>query len=62
MAVTITVEGNEVIVRFSLDGDEGLSSSKKTRIVASTRGNQQIEGTDVFLGLNAYRMVKKGRA
>ncbi len=61
MPVTITVDGNEVIVRFLLDGDEGLSSSRKTRIVASTRGNQQIEGTDVFVGLNAYRLVKKSK-
>ena len=59
MPVTITLEGNEVVVRFPIDGDEGLSSSKKTRIVASTRGNQQIEGTDVFVGLNAYRPVTK---
>lgn len=59
MPVTITLEGNEVVVRFPIDGDEGLSSSKKTRIVASTRGNQQIEGTDVYVGLNAYRPLKK---
>ncbi len=61
MPVTITVEGNEVVVRFPLDGDEGLSSSRKTRIVASTRGNQPIEGTDVFVGLNAYRLVRKSK-
>jgi hypothetical protein len=35
------------------------NSSKKTRIVASTRGNQPIAGTDVYVGLNAYRMVPK---
>ena len=59
MPVSITVEGDEVVSRFRLDGDEGLSASKKTRIVASTRGNQPIEGTDVIVGLNAYRPVTK---
>lgn len=32
MAVSITVEGDEVVIRFPLTGDDGLSSSKKTRI------------------------------
>ncbi|MEZ4503088.1 MAG: hypothetical protein R3C39_10725 [Dehalococcoidia bacterium] len=59
MPVSITVEGDEVVIRFPLAGDEGLSSSKKTRIVASTRGNQLVEGTDVYVGLNAYRLVRK---
>ena len=59
MPVSIVVEGDEVVIRFRLDGDEGLSSSKKTRIVASTRGNQPVEGTDIFVGLNAYRMTRK---
>jgi hypothetical protein len=57
--VSIAVEGDEVVIRFSLSGDEGLSASKKTRIVASTRGNQPIEGTDVLVGVNAYRMVRR---
>ena len=43
----------------NFDGDEGLSSSRKTRIVASSRGNQLVPGTDVYVGLNAYRMVRK---
>lgn len=59
MPVSVTVEGDEVVIRFPLNGDEGLSSSRKTRIVASTRGNLPIEGTDVIVGLNAYRLVSK---
>ncbi len=59
MPVTITIEGDDVVIRFPLNGDEGLSASKKTRIVASTRGNQPVPGTDVIVGLNAYRTVKR---
>jgi hypothetical protein len=47
MPVSITVEGDEVVIRFRLDGDEGPSASRKTRIVAATRGNQPIDGADV---------------
>lgn len=56
--VTITVEGNEVVIRFALDGDEGLSASGKSRVVASTHGNVSIPGTYVKLGINAYVPVK----
>lgn len=59
MSVSIAVEGDEVVIRFPLNGEEGLSSSKKTRIVASSRGNQLVAGTDVYVGLNVYRMVRK---
>lgn len=34
----------------------GKSASGKTTIVATTSGNQQVDGTDgLVLGLNAYR-------
>ena len=59
MAISIEVRDGIVYIRFPLDNDEGLSSSGKTRIVASTHGNQQIETTGVFLGLNAYRPVQR---
>lgn len=54
----ILVEGDEVVIRFRKDGDEGISGSGKSRIVASTHGNQIIVGTDIMLGLNAYRKVR----
>lgn len=62
MAISIEVRDGVVYISFPLDSDEGLSASRKTRIVASTRGNQEIADTGVFLGLNAYRPVagKKG--
>ncbi len=60
-ALTISIEVRDGIayISFPLDNDEGLSSSSKTRIVASTHGNQQIGDTGVFLGLNAYRPVER---
>jgi hypothetical protein len=60
LAITIEVRDGVAYISFPLDNDEGLSSSGKTRIVASTHGNQQIGDTGVFMGLNAYRPVKKG--
>lgn len=59
MAINIEIREGIVYVSFPLDSDEGLSSSGKTRIVASTRGNQEIGDTGVFLGLNAYRPVER---
>jgi hypothetical protein len=55
IVVNVAVEGNEVVIRFALDGDEGMSSSGKSRIVASTHGNVLIPGTGIKVGLNAYK-------
>lgn len=56
--MNITVEGNEVVIRFALDGDEGISATGKSRIVASTHGNVGIPGSNVKVGLNAYIPVR----
>jgi hypothetical protein len=56
--VKISVEGNEVVIRFALDGDEGISASGKSRVVASTHGNIGIPGTNVKLGINAYVPIR----
>lgn len=61
LAISIEVRDGVVHISFPLDNDEGLSASRKTRIVASTRGNQEIGDTGVFLGLNAYRPVARKR-
>jgi hypothetical protein len=61
LAISIEVRDGIVYVSFPLDNDEGLSTSGKTRIVASTHGNQQIADTGVFLGLNAYRPVERNK-
>ena len=53
--LNITVKGNIATITFDITKDLGPSKSGKTTLVASTNGNQVIPGTDVVLGLNAYR-------
>ncbi len=55
--VTIEVKGKQVIITIKDYTKEfGLSSSGKSKTVASTKGNVQVEGTDgLVVGLNAYR-------
>lgn len=55
--VAVRVEGNEAYVIIKLDGDLGPSSSGKTRLVASIPGAVVIPGTDIKLGLNAYKPI-----
>lgn len=53
--VTIEVIDGMVVVKFPVDGDEGPSKSQKTTIVASTHGNVRVPGTDITIGVNAYK-------
>lgn len=53
--VDIQVKDGKAIITIDLKAEHGPSKSGKTTIVASTGGNQQIPGTDVTLGLNAYK-------
>jgi len=57
--VTVTVKGNIATITVDLSQDHGPSASGKTNIVASTHGNVLIPGSDVTLGLNAYRKARK---
>jgi len=54
----VTVEGNELVIRLPLHRPPVLSSTGKTLVVASTRGNQRteavIDGQRVTVGVNAY--------
>ena len=49
------VKGDKLFVEIDLTKDFGPSKSGKTITIASTRGNQKIEGTDAIIGLNVYR-------
>lgn len=53
----VTRDGDCLVIRIALQPPT-LSSSGKTRVVASTRGNQatavQIDGKPVIVGVNAY--------
>ena len=55
--MTIEVKGNEVTIKILDHTKEyGLSSSGKSKNVASTRGNVQVEGANgLIIGVNAYR-------
>jgi hypothetical protein len=53
----MTVEGNTLTIKVNLESDLGLSKSGKTRIIATSRGNAKIPGTDATIGLNIYKRV-----
>lgn len=57
--VTMTLTGTILTLTLDITKDYGLSSSGKSVTVASTSGNVSIPGTDLKLGLNAYRSATK---
>jgi hypothetical protein len=52
--VEYTVDGDQLIIRVDLSHRVGPSASGKTIVIASTRGNKPVEGTEVVIGVNAY--------
>lgn len=53
--IKATVKGNTMTIEIDLSKTFGPSKSGKTIIVASTEGNQKVEGSDVVIGVNAYK-------
>jgi hypothetical protein len=54
--VDMKLEGNMLTIKVDLAKEFGPSSSGKTIIIASTEGNQSVEGKeDVKVGLNVYK-------
>lgn len=55
--LTATREGDTLVIRIPIQKPTP-SAGGKTLVVASTRGNQktavQIDGKDLYLGVNAY--------
>ncbi len=49
------VKSDKLIIEIDLTMEFGPSKSGKTITIASTRGNQKIEGTDAVIGLNVYK-------
>jgi len=49
------IKEGKLIVEIDLTLEFGPSKSGKTITIASTRGNQKIEGTDAIIGLNVYK-------
>jgi len=62
--VTVTVEGNEVVIRFDASKRLGASASGKSIKVASTDGNLDVAGVPgaegLKVGVNAYIPVSGG--
>jgi hypothetical protein len=48
-------DGDKLYIEIDLTADMGASKSGKSILVASTGGNRTVSGTDVKLGINAYR-------
>ncbi len=54
--VEMSIEGNILTIKVDLTKDFGLSSSGKTIIIASSEGNQSVQGMEaVKIGLNVYK-------
>ena len=58
--VKYEVKDGKLIIEIDLTKEFGPSKSSKTITIASTRGNQKIEGTDVVIGLNVYKYPENG--
>jgi hypothetical protein len=59
--VKAQIEGKELVIRVDLTQDFGPSSSGKSIVVASTRGNVSVPGhEEVKMGLNVYRPQSRG--
>lgn len=53
--VKMTRDGDKLIIEVDLSVDLGPSSSGKTNVIASTRGNAKVPDSDAQIGLNVYR-------
>ena len=53
--IYLKIYSKKLIIEIDLTKEFGLSKSGKTITIASTRGNQKIEGTDAIIGLNVYK-------
>jgi len=54
------IKDDKLIIEIDLAKDFGPSKSGKTITIASTRGNQKIEGTKAVIGLNVYKYPESG--
>jgi predicted acyl esterase len=60
--VKAEVKGKTLTITVDLGRDLGPSKSGKTNMIATTKGNMEVPGTDgVKIGLNVYRSAKEGK-
>jgi len=55
----LNIEGNTLTITVDLSVELGPSGSRKNMIIASTRGNAKIPGTDATIGLNIYKPLRE---
>ena len=53
--IKCAVKGEKLLITIDLSKKGKKSASGKTIVLASTRGNKPIDGTDVIMGLNIYK-------
>ena len=55
--VQMDVKGKKLHITVDLSEEHGRSRNGKTLVIASTQGNQKIDGPDgdVWVGLNVYK-------
>lgn len=51
----VSADKKKLTIEIDLTANHGPSKSGKTVIIATTEGNQKVDGTDVVLGINCYR-------
>ena len=56
--IAYELDGKKLVITIDLTTTLGNSKSGKNVLVASSGGNASIPGTDVKIGLNAYKPVK----
>jgi hypothetical protein len=57
--VKLTVKGKTLHIEVDLTKTQGPSSTGKTEIIATTRGNVQVpEHHEVLVGLNVYKYME----
>jgi len=58
MTFSVTLEGDELVIRVPMNEKPEKSTSGKTLVVASTHGNKEtdvvVQGRKVVVGVNAY--------
>ena len=58
--VQIEIKDNKAVITIDLTKDFGPSKSGKTVVVATTRGNVPIPGSDTIkIGINCYKYPEK---
>lgn len=56
LSVVVNAKAKTMTITLPYDPKGTESASKKTRVVASTRGNKpvEVEGREIYVGVNAY--------